>query len=347
MRERVKQAMPDNPFKSPKTQVSNDHVTTTTTDSASKTSSNVRNGIVFALFAQILWGLFPLYLKLLAPTPAVNIVAHRVVWAFGLLLLLTFFGSMLKSKALPKWSELNKNFRDAKALRQLFIASVLIAINWLGFVVAISMKRTMDVSVGYYICPQVVVLLGVLFQKERLSMLQWLAFVVTSVGVLVMAVSRAGVPWFGLLVALSFGFYGLLKKRITCPAMTSLTFETGILFLPALGFLLHQGFYFSTGVAFEPTTDWVTPTGLQLLLMATGIATVVPLACHVTAVKRLPMSLVGMLQFLGPTIQFGLSVLVFGELLDRPRLIGIILIWAGVAFFLIGAQQFRQENRHK
>ena len=310
-----------------------------TAESSTGTTSNLRKGIVFALLAQIMWGLFPLYLKLLTPTPAVNIVAHRIIWAYAFLILLTLVGSLLKWNAWPQLAELNKNIRDPKALRQLSIAAVLIALNWLGFVIAISLGRAMDVSVGYYICPQFVVLLGVLLQKERLSRMQWIAFTVTSTGVIVMTASKAGFPWFGLLVAVSFGFYGLMKKRIACPAMTSLTFETGILFLPALGFLLYSAFWLAPAVSPQPTVSWVSPTGLQLLLVGAGIATVVPLACHIMAVKRLPLSLVGVLQFLGPTIQFGLSVLVFDEVFDRPRLIGIVLIWVGVAFFLLGAQQ--------
>ncbi|MDB2685819.1 EamA family transporter RarD [Mariniblastus sp.] len=344
MRDRVKQVKSDNPFQSPNTQASDDDSLAATVEAGSGATSNFKNGIVFALLAQSMWGLFPLYLKLLRPTPAINIVAHRIVWAFSFLILLTLIGSLSKWRSLPQWTELLKNIRDAKALRQLSIASVLIGINWLGFVMAIALGRAMDASVGYYICPQFVVLLGVLFEKEQLSPLQWVAFAITSVGVLVMAASEAGLPWFGLLVAFSFGFYGLLKKRITCPAMTSLTFETGILFLPALGFLLSVGIWLAPDNAMAPAVPWVSPTGLQLLLVATGIVTVVPLACHVTAVKRLPMSLVGMLQFLGPTIQFGLSLLVFGETLDRPRLIGIVLIWIGVAFFLRGAQQARQQR---
>ena len=318
---------------------------TATVESASEATNNLRlrDGIAFALLAQAIWGLFPLYLKLLSSIPAINIVAHRVIWAFAFLMLMTFIGSLLKWKAWPQWSELTKNVRDTKALRQLSIAAVLIGLNWLGFVVAVSLGRTMDASVGYYICPQVVVLLGVLFQKERLSKLQWLAFAVTSVGVLVMAASKAGFPWFGLLVAASFGFYALMKKRIACPAMTSLTFETGILFIPALGFLLCGGIWFSASSLPEPTIGWVSPLTQQLLLVGTGIITVVPLACHILAIKRLPLSLVGVLQFLGPTIQFGLSVLVFGETLDRPRLIGIVLIWIGVALFLRNASQAQRD----
>ena len=327
--------MSDNSFQTPQAQASGDHSTTTVPSSADDIKSNLHRGIFFALAAQTMWGLFPAYLHFLKSVPPINIVAYRIVWAFSFLMLLTFVGSLMKWNAWPRWAELNKNFRDARALRQLAIASVLIAINWIVFVVAVSWGRTMDVSVGYYICPQFVVLLGVMFQKEQLSRMQWLAFAVTSVGVLVMAGSKAGFPWFGIMVALSFGFYGLMKKRIACPAMTSLTFETGFLLLPALAFLFYLTSPESSATLAEPAAGW----GVQLLLLGAGVFTVVPLSCHIMAVKRLPLSLVGVLQFLGPTIQFGFSVLVFGETLDRPRFIGIILIWVGVAFFLRNAQQ--------
>ena len=312
--------------------------------SAQGARNTLRTGIIFALSAQTIWGLFPAYLKLLGDYPPISIVAHRIVWAFTFLVLLTIVGSVMKWKAWPQWAELKKNVRDRKALGQISIAAVLIAINWIAFVVAVSRGRTMDVSVGYYICPQVVVLLGVLFQKEKLPPIQWLAFAVTSVGVLVMAWSKDGFPWFGLLVALSFGFYGLMKKRIACPALTSLTFETAILLLPALGFFLYSALWIVPSIATEPAIGQLSTTWLKPLLVGTGIITVIPLACHIMAVKRLPLSLVGVLQFLGPTIQFVWSIFVDGKTLDRPRLIGIVLIWIGVALFLRSAQQFNRKE---
>ena len=304
-----------------------------------------QRGIAFALSAQILWGLFPIYLKLLRPTPAVDIVAYRIVWSFVLLILLTWVGSQFRLTGWPRWGELAEQFRSSKTLGQLLAASVLIGVNWIGFVLAISLDRTIDASIGYYICPQVVVLLGVLFKGERLSPMQWIAFAVTSMGVLVMAGSESGIPWLGLTVAFSFGFYALTKKYIACQATTSLTFETGFLILPAVGFLLFGGGWFSTESALEPETSWVSPFGLQLLLAFSGIATVLPLVLYVSSVKYLPLSLVGVLQFLGPTIQFGLSVFVFDEPLDWPRLAGILLIWGGVLFFLRGARQANSANR--
>ena len=309
-----------------------------TTDEA---SSGFRKGIVFALTAQIIWGVFPLYLKLLSPTPAIDVVAHRASWAFVLLILFTLVGSVVRLNGWPRWSELAEIFRQPKTLWLLLLAAILIAVNWLGFVEAIDQGRAMDASIGYYICPQVVVILGVLFQRERLSRGQWLGFVVTSIGVLAMANSKMGIPWFGLIVAFSFGIYALVKKFIQCSALTSLTFETGILFLPAVGLLLYRGCWWSTGIAPEATISWISPLGLQVLLVSTGIVTLLPLVLYVSAVKRLPLSLVGVLQFLGPTIQFVLSVFVFSEPLDQPRLIGIVLVWVGVVFFLRGARERR------
>ena len=133
--------------------------------------------------------------------------------------------------------------------------------------------------------------------------------------------------------------YALVKKLIQCSALTSLTFETGILFLPAVAFLLYRGCWWSTGIAPEATTSWISPLGLQMLLVSTGIVTLLPLVLYVSAVKRLPLSLVGVLQFLGPTVQFLLSVFRFGEPLDPPRLLGIVFVWVGVLFFLRGARR--------
>ncbi len=302
-------------------------------------SSEFRKGVVFAIMAQTLWGVFPIYLKLMAPTPAIDIVAHRVIWACLILILLTCVGSLMRSRGLPRWGQVADNLRQPKVCGLLLVAAILIAVNWLGFVAAIDSGRTMDASIGYYICPQILVILGVLYQKEQLSKTQWIAFVVTSLGVLMMAASKTGFPWYGLVVAFSFGFYALVKKQIQCSAMTGLTFETGILFLPAVAFLLYRGCWYSTGIAPEATTSWVSPLGLQLLLVSTGIATLLPLVLYVSAVKYLPLSLVGVLQFLGPTIQFGLSVFVFEEPLDSPRLAGIVLVWIGVGFFLRGVRR--------
>jgi chloramphenicol-sensitive protein RarD len=296
-------------------------------------NASVRTGIIFALLAQMIWGLFPLYLELLRPTPGVEIVAHRIVWSFCFLLLLVVVASCFKSIGLPRWSNIKAVWADRKMLGLLALASVLILANWLGFVMAVTLDRVMDASVGYYICPQVVVLLGVLFEKEELSRAQWIAFVCSSVGVLVMAGSTAGIPWLGLVVAFSFGFYALLKKRIRCHALTSLAFETGLIWIPAAAFLIYRN---SLDLPVDPEAEkaMVSPTMLRTLLLLTGVATVLPLALYVGSVKRIPLSMAGLLQFVGPTIQFLLSVFIFKNSFDWPRVVGIVLVWIGVAFYL-------------
>lgn len=306
--------------------------------------SNLRTGVIFAIAAQLIWGVFPLYLKLLQPTPAVAIVAHRVLWSFCFLILLVLLASSLRLPGLPKWSDLRAVFGTPKTLLWLFCASLLILGNWLGFVAAVALDRTMDASVGYYICPQVVMLLGVIFQKETLSKSQWTAFGCTSLGVLAMAASTAGIPWFGLMVAFSFGFYALTKKRIDCAALTSLTFETGILLLPAAAFLVYQ-ITMAGPIEAHADPTFVSSWLLNLLLMLTGVITILPLAFYVESVKRIPLSLVGLLQYIGPTIQFGLSVFVLGDPFDWPRVIGIMLIWAGVIQYLRSMRASSQAER--
>ena len=216
-------------------------------------------------------------------------------------------------------------------LRWLLLSSLLIFGNWFAFVAAVALNRTIDASIGYYICPQVVMLLGVIFQKEKLSHLQWIAFGFTSLGVLTMAASTTGIPWLGLAVAFSFGFYALSKKRVDCSALTSLTFETGVLLLPALGLLVYQAVFIPPA---SNETAVVSPSMLNLLLVLTGLITILPLALYVDSVKRIPLSLVGLLQFVGPTIQFLLSLFVLGDPFDSAKILGVALIWTGVFLYL-------------
>lgn len=306
-------------------------------------NASVRTGIIFALLAQMIWGLFPLYLDLLKPTAGIEIVAHRVVWSFCFLLLIISVASCFGSIGLPQWSDITAVFGDRKMLWLLVLASVLIFVNWLGFVMAVTLDRVMDASVGYYICPQVVVLLGVLFEKEELSRSQWIAFVCSSIGVIVMAGSTDGIPWLGLVVAFSFGFYALLKKRIGCHALTSLTFETGFIWIPAAAFLLYRS---SVAGPVDPEAEQavVSPGMLKALLMLTGVATVFPLALYVGSVKRIPLSMAGLLQFVGPTIQFLLSVFIYRNSFDWPRVVGIVLVWTGVAFYLKAMRRRSQQR---
>ena len=293
-----------------------------------KETGNYRWGVLCAVVAQVLWGFFPVYFHFLKKVGAVELVGHRAIWSFVCLMVLVLAGRAIKPRFdLPAVEEIRSVFNSPGLLRNLAIAAVLIAINWLTFVWAVNSDHKIDASLGYYICPQVIVLLGVVFLGERLSFVQWIAFALAVVGVFWIAQSDVSVPWVGLTVAFSFGLYALIKKIVPVSSLVGLTFEMGFLLLPAIGFLLYRGWPLGNTLIGEPW--W-----FHLLLIGVGPATVAPLAFYSTAVKHIPLSTVGLLQFIGPTIQFLIGTFVFHEPFDSSRLVGFAFVWIGVALFM-------------
>jgi len=305
-------------------------------------NDKTRLGFACAIAAQVLWGLFPIYVDLLRGYDAIAFVSHRIIWSFILLIGIYGLGRLLRSSWLPSLSEIREGFSHWTTLLVCLIASLLILANWTGFIWAVLHDHKIDASLGYYICPQVVVLLGVIFLGERLKRLQWIGFSLTAFGVFYMVRSSASLPMLSLLVAFSFGIYGLLKKRVQLTALSGLTLETGFLFVPGICFLAYHCGYLqiaglgagiseSEAVPAIFTQDW----RLNLLLIGSGVATVVPLALYATALKHIPLSTVGLLQFIGPSIQFFIGAVLFHEPLDRSRLIGFVIVWAGVVIYLV------------
>ena len=293
-----------------------------------KETGNYRWGVFCAVAAQVLWGFFPVYFHFLKKVDAVELVGHRAIWSFFWLVMLMFVGQLLKTRLdLPKLEEIRSVFKSPRLLGCLAIAGILIAINWLTFVWAVNNDHKIDASLGYYVCPQVIVLLGVVFLGERLSSVQWVAFALAAVGVFWIAQSGVSVPWVGLTVAFSFGFYALIKKIVSVSSFVGLTFEMGVLLVPAICFLLYRGWPLGDTVSGEPW--W-----FNLLLLGTGAATIVPLAFYSASLKHIPLSTVGLLQFIGPTIQFLIGAFVFREPFDSTRLIGFAFVWVGVVLFM-------------
>lgn len=293
-----------------------------------KEAGNYRWGVFSAVSAQVLWGFFPVYFHFLKKVDAFELVGHRAIWSFFWLAVLLCVGHLISTRSeRPKLNEIRLVFKSPRLLASLAIAAVLIAINWLTFVWAVNHDHKIDASLGYYICPQVIVLLGVVFLGERLRPMQWGAFVLVAVGVFWIARSSVSVPWVGLTVAFSFGFYGLIKKLVPVSSFVGLTFEMGGLLLPAIGFLLYRGWPLGETVIGQPW--W-----FSLLLVGTGAVTIVPLAFYATSLKHIPLSTVGLLQFIGPTIQFLIGVFVFHEPFDASRLVGFAFVWVGVAMFM-------------
>ncbi len=295
----------------------------------SNESGNYRWGVFCAIAAQVLWGFFPVYFHFLKTVDAIELVAHRSIWSFCWLILLGAAGHIIAARhQSASGIEIRSVLKQPKLIGKLALAAGLIAINWLTFVWAVNNDHKIDASLGYYICPQIIVLLSVCFLRERLNAMQWGAFALATIGVIWIAQSSDSVPWVGLAVAFSFGFYGLIKKTVTVSSFVGLTFETGFLLTPGIVLLLYRGWPLGGTVTGQPW--W-----FNLLLVGTGAATIAPLAFYATAVKHVPLSTVGLLQFIGPTIQFAVGTLIFHEPFDSSRLTGFAFVWVGVGLFML------------
>ena len=289
----------------------------------------MKKGIWYALGAYLTWGLFPIYWRVLGGIPALQLLGHRIFWSFLLL-----FGIVLLLRQ-------RKAFLSALNGRVLLIysvAAVLIAINWLTYVWAVGAGFIVETSLGYFINPLLAVLLGVFFLREKLRPLQWVPIGLATVGVLYLTFAYGSLPWVALTLAVSFALYGLVKKTAPLGALHGLTLETGILFLPALGFLLYSEFS-GTGAFMH------TSVLLDVMLVGAGLVTVVPLIMFASAVQVIPLTLVGVLQYVNPTMQFLLGVLVFKEPFDHRRLIGFSVVW--LALILFGLEGFLMQRRSR
>ena len=283
-------------------------------------SSSSRQGLLLGLVAYVLWGLFPLYFKLLQSIPAPEIIVHRVLWsALGSAVLLVLW------KHHGWWREL---LSHPKRLLMLVLSGALIACNWLIYVWAVNNGQMIDTSLGYYINPLVTVLLALVFLGERLRRLQWLAVALAFLGVAQQIAQLGHLPWVSLALALSFAFYGLIRKQVSVAALPGLAVETWLLFPAALIWLQLN----PQAVSLEPNF-W--GTHLALWLAAAGPVTLVPLLCFNAAARRLPYSTLGFLQYLAPTLVLMQAVFLYDEPLPASKLIAFGCIWAALVLFSV------------
>lgn len=278
----------------------------------------MNQGILYAIGAYVTWGVFPAYWKLLHHVPALQLLSHRIIWSF--LILLAF---VLVTK---QWKAFQAAISSRRVLFIYFAAAILIGVNWLTYVWAVNAGYIVETSLGYFINPLLNVLLGVVFLRERLRRFQWLPVVMAAVGVTYLTVVYGRLPWIALTLAFSFGIYGLVKKTAPLGSLFGLSLETGILFLPALGWLVFseasgQGAFLHAGA------------GSDLLLVGAGLVTTVPLLMFASAAQRIPLSLLGIIQYVAPTLQFLLGVLVFKEPFSHSQLIGFGIVWAALILF--------------
>ncbi|RFA10044.1 EamA family transporter [Subtercola boreus] len=282
--------------------------------SSSEKPGPTRSGLFYALGAYLLWGLLPVYFVLLAPTGPFEIVAWRVLFSLVFCLLIIV--------ALRRWRQFAAVFRQPRLVLIMGAAGVLIYINWQTFVIAATSGQIVESSLGYFINPIVTILLGVFFLRERLRPLQWVSLGISGVAVVVLTVGYGAVPWISLIIAFSFGLYGLVKKQVgpRIDAVNGLTLES--MWLAPLMVIQLVFVGATTGVTFGQGSGWHT-----VGLVAAGAVTAVPLLLFASAAKRLPLVQMGFVQYLTPIMQLLTGVFILGEPMPPERLIGFAIVW--------------------
>ena len=279
----------------------------------------MKKGILYGIGAYLAWGFFPIYWKFLHHVPAIQLIGHRIIWSCLLLLVVIVLTK--------QWDEFRKTV-NLKVLRIYTIAAILIGINWLVYVWAVNANFIVETSLGYFINPLLSVLMGVIFLKERLRIAQWIPVVLAAIGVTYLTFIYGRLPYIALTLAFSFGLYGLVKKLSPLGSLYGLTIETAILFVPALIYL----------IAMEAnSTAAFLHTGISsdLLMIGAGVVTTIPLLMFASAAKSIPLWVVGLLQYIAPTIQFLLGVFLYKEPFSQYQLIGFGIVWAALIFFVV------------
>jgi chloramphenicol-sensitive protein RarD len=295
--------------------------------------SDERRGYVYGLIAYALWGFFPIYFKLLKPSPPFEILAHRVLWS-------VLFISLVLA-VMRNWRFLGRLRRDRRLLGSITLAGLLIGVNWATYIVGVNSSRVVETALGYFITPLVVVLLGVTVQRERLRVWQWVAVGVGALAVAVLTVDYGHLPYIALLLAASFGSYSLIKKRVALKPAEGLFVESAVLGLPALAYLTWLNL--AGGAEFGHVSGWHTA-----LMVVSGVATAVPLLLFAGAASRVPLVGLGIMQYVAPILQLAVGVLLFHEPMPPARLAGFGLVWIALIIFTVdgirGAHRARSDR---
>lgn len=288
-------------------------------------------GILFGIGAYGLWGLLPIYFFVLQPAGAVEIVANRVVWSL-------IFCALLITVT-RSWSVLMGAFKDRSVFGTLAIAAGLIAVNWLTYTFGVTTGQAVEASLGYFINPIVSVLLGVFVLKETLRPMQWAAVVIGFVAVVVLTISYGKLPWIALTLAVSFGLYGFVKKRVgpKADAITSLTVETIVLAPLAAATMVFLAFSNTATLTNHGATHF-------WLLLSSGIITAVPLVFFGASARRLPMTSIGLLQYFAPVLQFVIALVVFQEAMTTGRWIGFGIVWLALVVLTVDMLIYARKN---
>ncbi len=286
-------------------------------------------GIFYAATAYILWGVFPIYFKALQNVSPLEILWHRIVWAFAFLLIVL--------TARRQWSWMGKVARQPKVLAGFAASAVLLSVNWYLYIWSVNSGHVVDASLGYFMNPLVTVFLGFLLLHEQLRPMQWAAVALAASGVGWLTWQAGHPPWIGLGLAFSFGFYGLLRKTAALGALEGLSLETVLLFPIAFGYLAWLAFH-------DRNAFLQASVGTKGLLMAAGPITAVPLLLFAAGARRIPMSMLGVLQYLAPSLQLLIGVWIYHEPFTAQRAFGYVVIWSALLVYTLegGWQAYRE-----
>lgn len=291
-------------------------------------------GILYVSGAYVLWGFLPIYWKLMDSVPPTEILAHRVVWSFTFVAVIVLF---LKRKQLKSFFQ--EQMGKKKTWLGLFLSSLFISINWLTYIYTVNTGHVLEASLGYYINPLVSVLMGVIVLRERLNGSQSLSFIIAAIGVLYMTLSIGKFPFLALILALTFGFYGLAKKLLKVDAMLGLLLETSFMLPFALLFLMYTGI---TG----PHSFMTGSLKIDMLLIGTGVVTALPLLWFAGGAQRIPLYVVGFLQYIAPTINLFIGVLLYNESFTVDHFVTFACIWTAIIIFTVSniRERFRKRK---
>lgn len=291
--------------------------------------SALRRGYLYGLTAYLIWGFFPLYIKLLRPAGALEILAHRVVWSVVVVALVL--------AVTRGWRSLRQVVRRPRTLVGITAAATLLAVNWGFYIYGVNTDRVVETALGYFINPLVVILLGVTVLRERLRVAQWVALAVGGAAVVVLTIDYGRLPYIALILAASFATYGLAKKQMALPAASGMFVESAALAVPATGYLAWLVW------RAEPAFGNVS-AGHTALMMLAGAATAIPLMLFAGAANRVPMTGLGIVQYAAPVLQFAMGVLVFHEPMPPARLAGFALVWLALMVFTVDAIRHARQS---
>jgi chloramphenicol-sensitive protein RarD len=282
-------------------------------------SKEKSRGILLAVSAYLFWGVHPIYWKQLQHVPSVEIVSHRIVWS------LVFFLVVISLR--NDWKDLKTKIVNCKNKTILFLPAFLIGSNWAVYIWAVNAGFIVETSLGYFICPLISVLLAVFFLNEKLRRMQWYAVALAGSGVLIMTVIYGQFPWISLYLASTWATYGLLRKKSPLSSVEGLTLEASMLAIPAIGYIMYLLFTGNSSFAIDLQTS--------LLLIGTGITSGLPLLVFIAGARMINLSLIGILQYIYPTLIFIIGVFLYDEVLNEAKIIGFIFIWIALLIYTI------------